>query len=62
MRPKNFPGRKNQRRISALKRLIERGVKPFSSQDIEKARLEQRSVDQVAARAVRTKKRRALSK
>lgn len=66
MRPKNFPGRKNARRIQALaklnqrNRMMRRGMTPGECKEIFV--LEQRIVGSAAARAVRTKKRRALSK
>lgn len=59
MKPKNFPGRKNQRRKVALgkKRVAISGT---NSQDEEIAILESRIIDPEQARAIRTKKRRAL--
>ena len=55
MKCKNFPGRKNQRRIEALARML-----PYRLQSNEAARLERLIVDPTTARAIRTKKRRSL--
>ena len=56
MKPKNFSGRKNRRRIEALARML-----PSRRQSSnEAARLEQLIVDPATARAVQKKKRRAL--
>lgn len=59
MKTKNFPGRKNTRRISALERLCEIDT-PTKQQIAEAGTLSRRIVDPEQARAIRTKKRRAL--
>jgi hypothetical protein len=60
MKPKNFPARKNARRIEALDRITERyssGGRPMSySTGREFAKLQSVIVSDETARAVRTKK------
>ena len=60
MKPKNFPGRKNERRISALKRMEEQlattTTNKFISRDIEKTKT--KIINPAAALTTYTKKHR----
>lgn len=58
MKPKNFPERKRQRQIAALRRLIEQNKESYNLRVLDEIEiLEERTA--VNLRDVRTKKRRA---